>query len=78
MLEEAASIVVILRLWRVFKIVEEFSAGASDREYNSDLSILDVRAMSPWRHFESKKVLLLLGIAILKEILTPKFAQKWR
>ena len=32
-LEEAASIVVILRLWRVFKIVEEFSAGASDRQY---------------------------------------------
>ena len=31
MLEEAASIVVILRLWRVFKIVEEFSAGASDQ-----------------------------------------------
>lgn len=30
-LEEAASIVVILRLWRVFKIVEEFSAGASDQ-----------------------------------------------
>jgi cell division protein FtsB len=29
-LEEAGSIVVILRLWRVFKIVEEFSAGASD------------------------------------------------
>ncbi|MCJ1460900.1 hypothetical protein MMC28_011282 [Mycoblastus sanguinarius] len=31
LLEEAGSIVVILRLWRVFKIVEEFSAGASDR-----------------------------------------------
>jgi len=30
-LEEAGSIVVILRLWRVFKIVEEFSAGASDQ-----------------------------------------------
>ena len=37
MLEEAASIVVILRLWRVFKIVEEFSAGASDREYYSSI-----------------------------------------
>lgn len=31
MLEEAGSIVVILRLWRVFKIVEEFSAGASEQ-----------------------------------------------
>lgn len=30
-LEEAGSIVVILRLWRLFKIVEEFSAGASDQ-----------------------------------------------
>ena len=30
-LEEAGSIVVILRLWRVFKIVEEFSAGASEQ-----------------------------------------------
>ncbi len=30
-LEEAGSIVVVLRLWRVFKIVEEFSAGASDQ-----------------------------------------------
>lgn len=27
-LEEAGSLVVILRLWRVFKIVEEFSTGA--------------------------------------------------
>ena len=42
-LEEAASIVVILRLWRVFKIVEEFSAGASDRTYiRSNLSTPDV------------------------------------
>lgn len=39
-LEEAASIVVILRLWRVFKIVEEFSAGASDRQYILDLYTL--------------------------------------
>lgn len=42
MLEEAASIVVILRLWRVFKIVEEFSAGASDRQYIFDLSTPDL------------------------------------
>ena len=42
-LEEAASIVVILRLWRVFKIVEEFSAGASDRTYiQLNLSTPDV------------------------------------
>lgn len=30
-LEEAGSIVVILRLWRVFKIVEEFSGAAQDQ-----------------------------------------------
>ncbi|KAI9811487.1 MAG: hypothetical protein M1827_005470 [Pycnora praestabilis] len=30
-LEEVASLVVILRLWRVFKIVEEFSAGAQEQ-----------------------------------------------
>lgn len=30
-LEEAGSIVVILRLWRVFKIIEEFSAGAEEQ-----------------------------------------------
>ena len=29
-LEEAGSLVVVLRLWRVFKIIEEFSTGAED------------------------------------------------
>lgn len=29
-LEEAGSLVVVLRLWRVFKIIEEFSSGAED------------------------------------------------
>ncbi|KAJ4503847.1 hypothetical protein HRR78_007992 [Exophiala dermatitidis] len=29
-LEEAGSLVVVLRLWRVFKIIEEFSSGAAD------------------------------------------------
>ena len=28
--EEVASLVVILRLWRIFKIVEEFSVGAQE------------------------------------------------
>ena len=31
LLEEIGSIVVVLRLWRVFKIIEEFSAGAADQ-----------------------------------------------
>ncbi|MCJ1293935.1 hypothetical protein MMC34_005492 [Xylographa carneopallida] len=30
-LEEIGSIVVVLRLWRVFKIIEEFSAGAEEQ-----------------------------------------------
>ncbi|MCJ1484699.1 hypothetical protein MMC06_004872 [Schaereria dolodes] len=30
-LEEIGSIVVVLRLWRVFKIIEEFSAGAQEQ-----------------------------------------------
>ncbi|KAI9750535.1 MAG: hypothetical protein M4579_006425 [Chaenotheca gracillima] len=30
-LEEVASLVVVLRLWRVFKIIEELSAGANER-----------------------------------------------
>ena len=30
-LEEAGSIVIVLRLWRVFKIIEEFSAGAEEQ-----------------------------------------------
>ena len=29
--EEAGSLIVILRFWRVFKIIEELSAGASER-----------------------------------------------
>ena len=31
MLEEAGSIVIVLRLWRVFKIIEELSAGAEEQ-----------------------------------------------
>jgi hypothetical protein len=30
-LEEIGSIVVVLRLWRVFKIIEEFSTAANDQ-----------------------------------------------
>ena len=29
--EEIASLVVILRLWRIFKIIEELGAGAADQ-----------------------------------------------
>ena len=30
-LEEVGSVVVVLRLWRVFKIIEEFSTGAQEQ-----------------------------------------------
>jgi hypothetical protein len=30
-LEEVGSLIVVLRLWRVFKIIEEFSVGAKDQ-----------------------------------------------
>lgn len=30
-IEEVGSIVIVLRLWRVFKIIEEFSTAAEDR-----------------------------------------------
>ena len=30
-IEEVASLVVILRLWRVFKIIEELSVGAQEQ-----------------------------------------------
>jgi voltage-gated hydrogen channel 1 len=30
-IEEAASLIVIMRLWRVFKIIEELSVGAQEQ-----------------------------------------------
>jgi hypothetical protein len=38
-LEEAASLVVILRLWRVFKIIEELSVGASEQSEELERTI---------------------------------------
>ena len=38
-LEEVASLVVILRLWRFFKIVEEFSVGAEEQMDGLELRI---------------------------------------
>lgn len=57
-LEEAGSIVVILRLWRVFKIVEEFSAGASDQ--------MDVMA-EKMEKLEADNERLRSDLSILKE-----------
>ena len=39
MLEEVASLVVILRLWRFFKIIEEFSVGAEEQMEGLELRI---------------------------------------
>lgn len=81
MLEEAASIVVILRLWRVFKIVEEFSAGASDRQYNSKLSNPDLHTMlSPQEMYQENQtsIAALTLHDSLEALLTLKSVQKWR
>lgn len=38
-LEEVASLVIVLRLWRFFKIVEEFSVGAQEQMDGLELRI---------------------------------------
>jgi hypothetical protein len=38
-LEEVASLVVVLRLWRFFKIFEEFSVGAQEQMQGLELQI---------------------------------------
>lgn len=38
-LEEVASLVVILRLWRFFKIIEEFSVGAEEQMEGLEMRI---------------------------------------
>ena len=38
-LEEVASLVIILRLWRFFKIIEEFSVGAEEQMEGLNLRI---------------------------------------
>lgn len=38
-LEEVASLVVVLRLWRFFKIIEEFSVGAQEQMEGLELRI---------------------------------------
>ena len=41
-LEEIASIVIILRLWRFVKIVEELSLGASERLEEFEAKVADL------------------------------------
>ena len=58
-LEEAASIIVIMRLWRVFKIIEEFSAEASDRQYYSNLLNPDLHKDYMIKQYSERKVIAL-------------------
>jgi hypothetical protein len=40
--EEAASLIVVLRLWRVFKIIEELSVGAQEQMEDLQVRIRDL------------------------------------
>lgn len=40
--EEAASLIVILRLWRVFKIIEELSVGAQEQLDDMEYKMKDL------------------------------------
>jgi membrane protein implicated in regulation of membrane protease activity len=40
--EEAASLIVVLRLWRVFKIIEELSVGAQEQVEELQVRIEDL------------------------------------
>jgi hypothetical protein len=41
-IEEAASLIVVLRLWRVFKIIEELSVGAQEQVNEMDVQIVNL------------------------------------
>ncbi|KAF2670176.1 hypothetical protein BT63DRAFT_231286 [Microthyrium microscopicum] len=42
-IEEAASLIVILRLWRVFKIIEELSLGAQEQSDNMERMMQQIK-----------------------------------
>jgi voltage-gated hydrogen channel 1 len=48
--EEAGSLIVVGRLWRVFKIIEEFSSGAED-----EIAELQDRIEELEKEFENAK-----------------------
>lgn len=41
-LEEVGSLVILLRLWRFFKIIEEFSVGAQERMDDLEARVLEL------------------------------------
>jgi hypothetical protein len=54
-LEEVASLVVILRLWRFFKIIEEFSVGAEEQMEGLNLRIEQLESENQDLKAELKK-----------------------
>jgi hypothetical protein len=54
-LEEVASLVVILRLWRFFKIIEEFSVGAEEQMEGLNLRIEQLESENQDLKIELKK-----------------------
>lgn len=56
-IEEAASLIVVLRLWRVFKIIEELSVGAQEQVNDMDAEIvrLETENLALKREGESLK-----------------------
>ena len=45
-LEEAASLIVILRLWRVFKIIEELGVGAQEQVEGLEDTIQELKGQT--------------------------------
>jgi hypothetical protein len=54
-LEEVASLVVILRLWRFFKIIEEFSVGAEEQMEGLNIRIEQLESENQDLKLELKK-----------------------
>jgi len=43
LIEEVASLIVVMRLWRVFKIIEELSVGAQEQTDSLEKKINELR-----------------------------------
>jgi len=54
-LEEVASLVIILRLWRFFKIIEEFSVGAEEQMAGLEFQIEQLESQNRDLKAELKK-----------------------
>jgi len=54
-LEEVASLVVVLRLWRFFKIIEEFSVGAEEQVSGLEMRIEELESQNQDLKVELRK-----------------------